>query len=321
MVKRDNKSNKETNNCSGNDSDSNCKSSSSLSPISSYTESSTSNPSSNIKNKKHSKNMTNRKPIIKKDLIITDEVLTAKKINKKVETKPEANTQTKGKITKDKKKTTASNDTIDTTDSKASNFKSPMLASNYDGSQEISNWFMSEKLDGVRCVWDGKNLYSRNGNKFYAPDFFIEHFPKDMVLDGELFMNRNRFQEIISIVKRQDKNDEWKKIRYVIFDGPNISGNFKTRLEVLENKLKKCPSSYLMLHKHEICKGTKHLEEIMKKIVSVKGEGVILRDPNSPYENRRTKTMLKVKEFHDAEAIIIGINLGTGKYSKVINLV
>ena len=65
-----------------------------------------------------------------------------------------------------------------------------------------AGWYMSEKLDGVRCYWDGKNLYSRAGNKFYPPPYFIKDFPKDFELDGELWTGRDDFQKCVSIVKR-----------------------------------------------------------------------------------------------------------------------
>ena len=55
-----------------------------------------------------------------------------------------------------------------------------------------TGWFMSEKLDGVRCYWNGKTLYSRNKNIFYAPKFFTEGWPNSP-LDGELFLGRDRF--------------------------------------------------------------------------------------------------------------------------------
>jgi len=198
---------------------------------------------------------------------------------------------------------------------------SPMLASNYDGSQDIKGWYMSEKLDGVRSIWNGNSLISRNGNKFYPPDFFIENFPKNLILDGELFMDRNSFQDTVSIVKRQDQNDGWKKLKFIVFDGPEIKGNFKKRLLVLENELKNCSSIYLELHEQEICIGDHHLKKRMKEITDIKGEGIILRDPNSLYENRRTKTMLKVKEFHDAEAIVLDINKGTGRLENLMGAI
>lgn len=59
---------------------------------------------------------------------------------------------------------------------------------------------MSEKLDGVRCVWTGEAMFTRNGNPFYPPAFFTEGLPKDVVLDGELFLERGEFQKAMSIV-------------------------------------------------------------------------------------------------------------------------
>ena len=78
-----------------------------------------------------------------------------------------------------------------------------MLASLFD--QEKHNpkgWLMSEKLDGVRCFWNGTTMYSRNGNKFYPPQWFKDQLPKDLALDGELWTKRDDFQRAVSIVKR-----------------------------------------------------------------------------------------------------------------------
>ena len=78
-----------------------------------------------------------------------------------------------------------------------------MLASVYEPEKhDPTGWYMSEKLDGVRCLWDGKTLYSRNGNKFYPPSYFKEALPKNFELDGELWTKRDDFQKCVSIVKR-----------------------------------------------------------------------------------------------------------------------
>mmetsp|Transcript_26111 Transcript_26111/g.30146 ORF Transcript_26111/g.30146 Transcript_26111/m.30146 type:complete len:222 (+) Transcript_26111:2-667(+) len=130
--------------------------------------------------------------------------------------------------------------------------KNPMLASKYDGTQNINNWIMSEKLDGVRCIWDGTTMRTRNGNLFYPPEYFTAGFPKDLILDGELFMGRGEFQATVSVVRRHDQGDGWKKIKFLVFDGPGIKGDFQTRLKVLDKKLKKCKSEYVQLHKHEV---------------------------------------------------------------------
>lgn len=207
------------------------------------------------------------------------------------------------------------------TDAPANKAMSPMLASKYDGTQDIKNWIMSEKLDGVRCVWDGEKMLTRNGNLFYPPDYFIKDFPKDMILDGELFIDRGEFQKTVSIVRRQDKGDGWKQIKYLVFDGPAISGVFSKRLKVLEETLSKIDSPYIKLHKHEVCKNPEHLEKEMKRITGLGGEGVMLRDPKSKYEHRRVKTMLKVKEFHDDEATVVGQEKGTGRLENLMGAI
>ena len=74
-----------------------------------------------------------------------------------------------------------------------SGFISVMLAHNYDPDKHNpTGWLMSEKLDGVRCYWDGATMYTRQGNVFHAPQSFKDKLPK-MELDGELWTNRDDF--------------------------------------------------------------------------------------------------------------------------------
>ena len=70
-----------------------------------------------------------------------------------------------------------------------------MLAETYspDLCPDPTGWFMSEKLDGVRCYWNGKTMYTRNKNIFVPPDWFSAALPKDMALDGELWSKREDF--------------------------------------------------------------------------------------------------------------------------------
>ncbi len=86
---------------------------------------------------------------------------------------------------------------------KASKIKlSLMLANVFDPEKhDPLGWLMSEKLDGVRCYWNGSKMYSRNGNQFYPPSYFKKELP-DFPLDGELWTERNDFEKCVSIVKR-----------------------------------------------------------------------------------------------------------------------
>ena len=81
----------------------------------------------------------------------------------------------------------------------AKNAKFELLKlSEYKG-QDVGGWLASEKLDGVRAYWDGRNLLSRNGKILAAPGGWSAHFPP-FALDGELYTARGEFEKIQSTV-------------------------------------------------------------------------------------------------------------------------
>jgi DNA ligase-1 len=84
-----------------------------------------------------------------------------------------------------------------------------LLAQTWDNATDLTDWWISEKLDGVRAFWDGKQFLSRQGNLFHAPGWFVAGLP-DEPLDGELWIGRKQFQRTVSIVRRQDQTDLWK---------------------------------------------------------------------------------------------------------------
>src|SRR3954452_18767992 len=67
-----------------------------------------------------------------------------------------------------------------------------LLAETWDNAADLSGWWMSEKLDGVRAYWDGKQFLSRLGNRYHAPDWFVDGLP-EVPLDGELWIDRKKF--------------------------------------------------------------------------------------------------------------------------------
>ena len=197
-----------------------------------------------------------------------------------------------------------------------------MLADVYDPEKtDPTGWFMSEKLDGVRCYWDGKNFYSRNGNLFYPPSYFKENMPT-IPLDGELWTTRDDFQKCVSIVKRQDENDEWKTLKYMIFDAPSLkSVPFNDRLQKLEIVLTASKNPYLELLDHRLCTSREELVEEMDRTTAAGAEGVMLRHPDSLYEPKRSKQLLKVKKFEDAEATILSYEDGTGRLTGLMGAI
>jgi len=124
---------------------------------------------------------------------------------------------------------------------------------------KIGGWYVSEKLDGFRCFWDGglsrdvpthsvpwantinpktgtvkakikpiaSGLWSRYGNPIMAPDWFLNSLPC-CPLDGELWAGRGNFQVVSSTVRKDvPVNAEWEKIQYGIFGCPDIWAVFQ----------------------------------------------------------------------------------------------
>lgn len=188
-----------------------------------------------------------------------------------------------------------------------------LLAQNWDNATDLTDWWMSEKLDGVRAYWDGRQFLSRQGNQYHAPDWFIKDLPS-VPLDGELWIDRRKFQRTVSVVRRQDKSDHWKEVRFVVFDAPKAEGSFETRLEMLADCLRPEELPYARVLDQTRCQGTKHLREELARIEAIDGEGLMLRQPESVYEVGRSSTLLKVKNFHDAEAVVLDHQGGKGKF-------
>ena len=199
-----------------------------------------------------------------------------------------------------------------------------------------TGWWVSEKLDGVRAIWDGEKFLSRNsqtglGSKVfsYVPKFIIDSMPGGVALDGEIWLGRNKFNEISSIsnwipgkkFKQEEIDKKWTQVRYKVFDVPNSVEPYEERMKILDkiilNSVNCCRIKKLgcVLEKVELTKikSPEHLQEIYHTLTSGGAEGVMLRAPNSPYELKRSKYLLKFKIKDDAEGIVLERLPGTGR--------
>ena len=189
-----------------------------------------------------------------------------------------------------------------------------LLAESWDNSADLTDWWMSEKLDGVRAYWDGQRFLSRQGNEFLAPEWFVRALPPTP-LDGELWIDRQKFQRTVSVVRRQDRGHAWKEIKYVVFDAPAQPGPFEDRVGYLHDQLGALVAeTNIRLHEQIRCQGAEHLRNELARIEAAGGEGLMLREPASTYAVGRSSTLLKVKQFHDAEATVMEHSPGKGKH-------
>jgi DNA ligase-1 len=177
---------------------------------------------------------------------------------------------------------------------------------------DISNWVMSEKLDGVRGYWDGKKLLSKNGLPFNPPEAFTKNFP-DFAVEGELWGGRNTFERTSGIVMRHEAHDGWLGLKFGIFDVPEAGGGFLQRLNMAIQWFEKHPSEYAFVIIQKTVTGKDHLREELLRVEKLGGEGLIVRNPDSLYTIGRSVEILKVKSYYDMEATVIEHIEGTGR--------
>ena len=186
-----------------------------------------------------------------------------------------------------------------------------LLAINWEKGFDPSGWWMSEKLDGIRAIWNGKKMYTRHGNEIFSPEWFTKDLPP-LKLDGELWVGRGEFQETTSIVLKKKPDDRWKKIKFAIFDIINTSQSFENRQEGLSKIIDSSDNFYIL--EQVKCKSKVHLYETFDAVTSSGGEGVMMREEGSLYVDGRSSCLQKVKLFLDAEATIIRLSDGEGKH-------
>ena len=194
----------------------------------------------------------------------------------------------------------------------------PMLAQtlNRGGGVPPGRWYVSEKLDGVRALWDGKGaLWTRGRNRIDAPAWFVAALPRGLALDGELFAGRGQFRRVNG-AWRTARSEAWPDIQFRVFDAPKLGKVFSETYDALKKRLETCPDGTNAARKVCLVRQTPltaSVQNMMKNILKRGGEGVILRKADSRYAGTRSSNMLKVKDIRDAEAIVTGYKQGTGR--------
>lgn len=192
-----------------------------------------------------------------------------------------------------------------------------MLANSYSSNHRLSDYWVSEKYDGYRAYWDGQVLLSRAGNPLAVPPWFIKNFPRQP-LDGELWLGRGQFQMLSSLVKRgaseQWSDPTWHKVRFMVFDLPAEKTIFDQRLHTLEAVVKEAGVDWLEMVEQRKVDTEALLFEQLEQVTRAGGEGLMLHLGASYYRGKRSDDLLKLKQFEDAEAVVLAYVAGKGKY-------
>ena len=170
---------------------------------------------------------------------------------------------------------------------------------------DVAEYWVSEKLDGVRGRWDGRALWTRGGHRIDAPEWFVAGWPA-VALDGELWIGRGRFDEVSGIVRATRPDDEaWRRVRFMVFDLPGHSGGFGQRLPELRRLLDGAGIAWLQPVPQFRVADAAALQARLKSVVAAGGEGLMLHHRDARYRAGRSEGLRKLKPHADAEARVV----------------
>lgn len=192
---------------------------------------------------------------------------------------------------------------------------SVMLPVDYHEGIDVADYYVSEKLDGVRGRWDGQRLVTRGGLVIDAPGWFTAGWPATP-MDGELWMGRGRFQRTSGTVRagRDAGDDRWRKVKFMVFDLPADPAPFAQRVQHMRSLLPDTGIKWLQPVRQFRVRDAGELDARLAAINAGGGEGVVLHHERALYHAGRSGDLLKYKLYQDAEARVVAHTAGKGKY-------
>ena len=183
----------------------------------------------------------------------------------------------------------------------------PMLATTADINKLEYPVMVQPKLDGIRCIATNKIKLSRKNRPFTNLDHIdLSDLPDDMILDGEMYCHKLSFQENTKLIKKYRKG-KTEQIQYHIYDMPSFKGNFFHRITDILLKLGDTLDNIVIVPTYMV--NTKEeLLDYHTEFLKDGYEGTIIRTLDTEYEfNKRSKSLIKFKDFIDEEFLIIDV--------------
>ena len=190
-----------------------------------------------------------------------------------------------------------------------------MLPKLWQSGHNPGGYLVSEKLDGVRAFWDGTHLRFRSGRSIAAPAWFTAGLPR-VALDGELWLGRGQFDRLSGAVRRTvPVDDEWRELRYMVFDLPGDTAVFSERVQRLAAVVQDAGQTWLQAVPQQAASSAAALQAQLRQVVADGGEGLVLHRANALWAPGRSDALLKFKPVPDEEARVVGHLPGKGRNS------
>ena len=199
-----------------------------------------------------------------------------------------------------------------------------MLAHKYNPDKANYPAYIQPKLDGVRCLFTAEGAFSRTGKQFMN----VQHIEQELksffscfptaVLDGELYNHglKDDFEKIISLVRKTKPTAEHREeaaqlVQFHLYDRADLKyALYCNRLAHLISF--KYTTSVVSVDTKVVMDYDEALKQ-HKKNLKLGYEGSIYRSYEGKYKGTRSWDLMKFKDFDDAEATIVGYEMGKGK--------
>jgi DNA ligase 1 len=190
------------------------------------------------------------------------------------------------------------------------------LANPYLGNENLTDYWVSEKYDGIRGYWDGHQLVSRSGKSLNPPAWFTQAWPAQG-FEGELWAGRSQFEQAASVVQqKQASDDAWRAMRFMVFDVPTPHQTFTERMGLYQGLVKQVGKPWVQAVAQKHIESHAALKTLLHQTVQAGGEGLVLHRGSSLYQGGRNSDVLKAKLELDAEAKVVGHEPGQGKHAQ-----
>lgn len=190
------------------------------------------------------------------------------------------------------------------------------LANPYQGDEKLTDYWVSEKYDGIRGYWDGHQLLSRSGKALNPPTWFVKGWPTQP-FEGELWAGLGQFEQAASVIQQKQAPDSaWRAMRFMVFDAHISSQTFSERILRYQSIVKDIGKPWVQAVAQARMSSHTALKALLNTTVQAGGEGLVLHRGSSLYKEGRTSDVLKIKPLEDAEAKVIGHEHGQGKHAE-----
>lgn len=187
------------------------------------------------------------------------------------------------------------------------------LAMSWSPGRSPQGFWVSEKFDGVRAVWDGQVLHFRSGRVIAAPVWFLSALPP-VALDGELWMGRGAFDRLSGVVRQTEPDDEaWRAVKYLVFDAPGHAAPFAQRVAFVQLTLAQLQVPWLMPVVQREVTDARALQALLQDTVRQGGEGLMLHRADAWWRPGRSDALFKLKLEEDEEGLVVGHQAGQGR--------